>query len=45
MTDLGEHKRSGVAVPAPRPAPVPAQPAEPEKVGVDEARPVPRAVC
>ena len=26
MSDLGEHKRSGVAVPVPRPAPRPAQP-------------------
>ena len=32
MSDLGEHKRSGVAVPVPKPAPVPRpEPAAPEK--------------
>ena len=30
MSDLGDHKRSGIAVPVPRPAPRP-QPAEPKQ--------------
>ena len=37
MSDLGEHKRSGVAVPVPKPAPAPQpEPAAPKDSG--EAR-------
>ena len=37
MSDLGEHKRSGVAVPVPTPAPAPvSEPAEPREKDMAE---------